>query len=493
MSMEQQVGQVEDLEALPQPIGEYRPIDVWQDHVNHLFYRLRGNELRQFYQTFASADYRLAHALADDYYDKVVKRDASLLKRGPGSGASNAAPRPPDASTLTIMEWGPGNGNLAACFLSRLKTLDREGLVYRRVRYLMVDSHPETLESAKQHPDLAAHRDRIQTLCGDAQQLQGVKEGAVDRIICTELWNDLPTKLLVKKGGDVEEEHMRPNLSEDKAAAVPNWSEFVQAFDARNAEGLKKFPHFFDDLIWEKEYHKVEWKDVPYRKTISEFLRSIDEQVLVPVNLGAFATIKEAKRLLAPNAIGFSSFDAGTSDMKVLNDPEKPCYGQFGGQYSFMINFLLAEGVAKHLGVSSIVLELQREFVGSRLSTNVMTLMDVLACQPQVGSMAQPWELDRLTIRTIQALNGTYESPYERQLDFPLREEAPPHECHELQQTLRSLKRNGLPDTVAYLTEGEIVRAQKDLEPLGYDRESILMALGAPAGPVEYYHFFFRP
>ena len=65
--MEQQVGQVEDLEALPQPIGEYRPVDVWQDHVNHLFYRLRGNELRQFYQTFASADYRLAHALADDY------------------------------------------------------------------------------------------------------------------------------------------------------------------------------------------------------------------------------------------------------------------------------------------------------------------------------------------------------------------------------------------------------------------------------------------
>lgn len=491
--MEQQVGQVDDLEALPQPIGEYRPVDVWQNHINHLFYRLRGNELRQFYQTFASADYRLAHALADDYYDKVVKRDASLLKRGPGSGISNVAPRPLDASTLTIMEWGPGNGNLAACFLSRLKTLDREGLVYRRVRYLMVDSHPETLESAKQHPDLATHRDRIESLCGDAQQLQAVKEGSVDRIFCTELWNDLPTKLLVKKGGDVEEEHMRPNLSEDKAAAVSNWSEFVQAFDARNAEGLKKFPSFFDDLIWEKEYHKVEWKDVPYRKTISEFLRSIDEQVLVPVNVGAFATIKEAKRLLAPNAIGFSSFDAGTFDIKVLNDPEKPCYGQFGGQYSFMINFVLAEAVAKHLGVSSIVIELQREFVGSRLSTNVMTVMEVLASHPQVGSMAHPWELDRLTIRTIQALNATYESPYERQLDFPLREESPPHERHDLQQTLRSLKRNGLPDTVAYLTEGEVVRAQKDLEPLGYDRESILMALGAPAGPVEYYHFFFRP
>lgn len=481
-------GQLQDLDALPQPIGEYRPVDVWQDHINHLFYRLRGNELRRFYQTFASADYRLAHALADDYYENVVRRD-----KAPDPHASHVTRQANDAAHLTIMEWGPGNGNLAACFLSRLKTLDRDGRVYPRVRYLMIDSHPEILESAKQHPDLAAHRDCIEALCADVQDLQGVKEGSVDRIICTELWNDLPTKLLVKKEGDVEEEHMRPNLSEDKAVVISNWSEFVQAFDARNAERLKAFPPFFDDLIWEKEYHKIEWKDVPYRKTISEFLRSIDEQVIVPINVGAYATIKEAKRLLAPNAIGFSCFDAGTSDMKVLNDPEKPCYGQFGGQFSFMINFLLAEAVAKHLGLSSLVLELQREFVGSRLATNVMTLMDVLACHPQVGTMAQPWELDRLTVRTIQALNNSYESPYERQLDFPLREDGPPQERHDLAQTIRSLTRKGLPDTVAYLTEDELLRAQNDLASLGYDRESILMALGAPAGPVEYYHFFFRP
>ena len=38
--------------------------------------------------------------------------------------------------------------------------------------------------------------------------------------------------------------------------------------------------------------------------------------------------------------------------MNVLNDPEKPCYGQFGGQYSFMINFALVEAVAKQLGPS---------------------------------------------------------------------------------------------------------------------------------------------
>ena len=45
--MEQQVGQGENIEALPQPIEECRQVDVWEDHVNHLYYRLRGNGLRR--------------------------------------------------------------------------------------------------------------------------------------------------------------------------------------------------------------------------------------------------------------------------------------------------------------------------------------------------------------------------------------------------------------------------------------------------------------
>jgi hypothetical protein len=211
------------------------------------------------------------------------------------------------------------------------------------------------------------------------------------------------------------------------------------------------------------------------------------------VNLGAAGTIREAKRLLASDAVGFSSFDAGTADMGVLNDPEKPCYGQFGGQYSFMINFALLEMVANHLNVPAVTVEQQREFVGSRLHTNVITVMDLLACHPLAGTKAEPWELDRLAIHTISALNASYQSPYERTLDFPLRGEMPVAERAALQAILSSVSRRGVPDTVAYLTEEELSRAQKDLEQIGYDRESIQMVLGAPAAPIEYCHFFFRP
>jgi|SRR5437016_11892154 len=66
---------LQDADALPQLIGDYKPVDQWQVHINRLFYRFRGDQIRSFYQTFASVDHRLAHALAADYFEKVVKRE----------------------------------------------------------------------------------------------------------------------------------------------------------------------------------------------------------------------------------------------------------------------------------------------------------------------------------------------------------------------------------------------------------------------------------
>ena len=466
---------LQDADALPQLIGDFKPLDQWQTHLNRLFYGLRGDRLRSYYQTFASADYRLAHALAADYYEQVTKRD--------GAVARHAAP-------LSVVELGPGNGNLAACFLTHLKALDNQGAVYPRVRYVMVDWEQPVLDGALAHPDLAAHRSHVEIQCGSIEHLAGVADGSVDRILCNELWNDLPTKLMAKNAGDIEEEYIRPNLSEALHAKIQDWSAFVRAFEERDVDVLKTVPPFLDDLVWEKEYRKVEWKDVPYRKTIAEFLKTIDEQVLVPINLGAFAVLKEARRILAPDAVGLSAFDAGTADRRVLNDPEKPCYGQFGGQYSFMINFALVEAVAKHLGLKRTTIEPQREFVGRSLNTNVITLMDLLATHPSAGPKLAAWEQDRLVLKTIKALNESYDSPYQRALEFPLQKNMPMEERETLNGMLLSLKRTGVPDTVAYLTEEELTSASKDLEGVGYDPDTLNVALTAPPSPVEYHHFF---
>jgi hypothetical protein len=487
---------LQDADALPQLIGDYKPVDQWQVHINTLFYRFRGDQVRSFYQTFASADYRLAHALAADYHERVIARDKA---RGKGQGARGKASDSPTPSpsplvpSLVIHEWGPGNGNLAACFLSHLKVLDKDGVVYPRIRYVLVDWEQAVLDAALAHPDLSSHRDRVETHRGTVDRFEGVADGSVDRIICNELWNDLPTKLMSRQANDIEEEFLRPNLSEAAHAKISDWAAFVRAFEAMDMEALKGFPPFLDDLVWEREYRTVEWKEVPYRKTITDFLKRIDEQVLVPVNLGAYATIKEAKRLLAPQAIGFSSFDAGTADMNVLNDPEKPCYGQFGGQQSFMVNFALAEAVAKQLEAGMMTIESQREFVGRSLGTNVLTLMDLIATHPSAGTRMEPWEQDRLMLKTLRALNETYRSPYARHLDFPIPLEMPPEEREALQALVRSLTPTGIPDTVAYLTEEELTAASKDLEDIGYDPQSFMIALTAPPSPVDYFHAFVRP
>ncbi|MGH7148614.1 MAG: SAM-dependent methyltransferase, partial [Nitrospiraceae bacterium] len=203
---------LQDADALPQLIGDYKPVDQWQVHLNTLFYRFRGDQIRSFYQTFASADYRLAHALAADYFERVVKREKSWGKGGTGqrgsieSGSTDTPATPPSpASPLTVMEWGPGNGNLAACFLSHLKVLDKDGVIYPRIRYVLVDWEQAVLDAAMAHPELSSHRDRVEMHRGTVDRLDGVADGSVDRIICNELWNDLPTKLMSRQGNDIEE------------------------------------------------------------------------------------------------------------------------------------------------------------------------------------------------------------------------------------------------------------------------------------------------
>ena len=175
----------------------------------------------------------------------------------------------------------------------------------------------------------------------------------------------------------------------------------------------------------------------------------------------------------------------------MINDPEKPCYGLFCGQYSFMVNFALVESVASYLGIRAVTIETQREFVGRSLGTNVISLMDLLACSPAPRSL-QPWEQDRLIIKTIHALKGSYRSHYRRRIEFPIRKETPSDERRALEDMLRSLGEDGIPDTVAYVTEEELFGAMGELEQLGYHRDTIMAALAMPPQPIDYRHFFFQ-
>jgi len=98
-----------------------------------------------------------------------------------------------------------------------------------------------------------------------------------------------------------------------------------------------------------------------------------------------------------------------------------------------------------------------------------------------------------LMLKTIRALNETYRSPYARILDFPVPLEVPSQEREALQALVLSLAPTGIPDTVAYLTEEELALASKDLEDIGYDPQSFMIALTAPPSPVDYFHAVVQP
>ena len=474
--MEIRVAHVEEQEeALPQVLGEFAPVDVWQQHMNTLFYGLRGHRVRELYQTFAAADYRLGYALATDYVRRALRRH-------------KAKPETADVP-LTIMEWGGGNGNLAACFLDRVKALDHDAVLYPRLTYRLMDASETVLESAKANADLANHHDRVRFMHATVKELERVPDGSVDRILCNELWSELPTKLVLRKAGEVQEEHLRPNLKETRLHDFPDWAGFVQAFGKADAATLKPLPDFLDDVVWEREYHSIESKTLPFRRLITDVLHRVDEEVLIPANVGAALSLKEAQRLMAPDALGFSSFDAGTADETVLNDPDKPCCTVLGGQWTFMVNVVLLEEVAKQIGAGRVSIEPQKAFIGRNLGANVMSLMDVLASHPNVPE-GEPGKVDQLLLNTMAVLNaGEYTSPYERTLDYPIDPGTPEDTRRELQRLLAGLDRHGVADTVAYVTEHEIMSVADQLETFGYDRRTIHAALTAPPQPVDYFHF----
>ena len=102
-------------------------------------------------------------------------------------------------------------------------------------------------------------------------------------------------------------------------------------------------------------------------------------------------------------------------------------------------------------------------------------------------------ESDAFILETIKAINTSYHSPYQRTIDFPIRETTPPDGREKLEEILRSFQLGGVPDTIAYLTEDEVWGAMQELGQLGYEREGIRAALTAPPQPVDYYHFSFSP
>lgn len=451
-------------------LGEFKPSDQWQTHVNSIFYGIKGPAIHNHFQTYVSLDHRLAHTLAEDFYKQTVGEK-------------------PDDGVWTIQEWGVGNGNLAGCFLSRLKEIDFNQQVYPFTHYILCDESEEILKGAKSNPRLNQHSGRFSTVRVDAENLNCFRPKSVTKIISNEIWDDLATKVLIKNENQFYEEYLCPHLPPDFPEL--NEGNFLQQFQEKDLINLGQRTPFLDAIHWERDFQRVDLSDWPFSKALQNHMQQLSDGIPIPINTGAFATLKKAKELLTPNSLGYTGFDYGMLEYQDLNQEGRPYFNLYGGQYTFMVNFPLLEDVGREIGYSDVKREYQNEYVKQNMEADVTGVVEIVQNHPQVAHM-EGWDRDILMLRTLQALNAVYHSPYPGKLEYPPMPGTPKKQRKLIQQLAKNLSNRGVPDTVAYVTKEEVLAAFKPLRKLGYREKDIEAAFHSPPPPVSFIHIQFK-
>ncbi len=428
------------------PLGDFAPSDKWQNHVNAIFYGTKGPGIHNHFQTYVSLDHRLAHAIADEYYDLA-------LKNGPLDNIQ------------FVQEWGVGNGNLAACFLARLKEIDTQKKVYPKTHYILCDYSWEILKGVRANAKLHPHAGQFSTIQVNAESMDCFKPQSVYKIISNEIWDDLTTKILLKHQGLLYEEYLLPTLSPE----VPNikFDDFTKLFNEKDLAGLKECPPFLEEIVWERDFQRVDISDWPYADTIKAHLEQVADEIPVPINIGAFVTIDRARYLLNETSQGYCGFDYGMPALNDVNTEGRPYFKLYGGQYTCMVNFPLLEAVGKSAGFKTIQRELQHRYIGRTMGTAAASVVELVQNHPEISHM-RPWDIDLLMLNTLHALNAAYQSPYKQKMEYPAMPGTPKKYRKLIQQRVQSLSHAGVPDTVAYVTEKEVHSVAKQLGELGY-------------------------
>ena len=452
------------------PLGDFAPADHWQNHVNAIFYGMKGPGIHNHFQTYVSLDHRLAHAMADEYFAFAMQSD--------------------DLDKIKfVQEWGVGNGNLAACFLSRLKEIDNDNLVYSKTNYVLCDYSMEILKGVRANPNLQPHTDRISTIQVNAESMDCFKQHSIFKIISNEIWDDLTTKILLKHQGLLYEEYLQPTLNPH--VPIANFEEFLQLFNEKNFDRLKDCPPFLEEIIWERDFQRVDISDWPYAEVIKSHLDKVADEIPIPINIGAFATVERARFLLEEKCQGYCGFDYGMPTLKDLNTEGRPYYKLYGGQYTCMVNFPLLEEMGKSVGFKDIENEHQHRYLGRTINSPVISVVELVQNHPEISQM-RPWDIDLLMLNTLHALNGTYQSPYKRKMEYPAMPGTPKKFRKLIQQCLNALDPRGVPDTVAYITKEEIRLATKRLLKLGYRDKDLQAGFINIDQPISFVHMNFQ-
>lgn len=364
--------------------------------------------------------------------------------------------------------------------------IDRDCMVYPKTYYIPCDYSWEIIKGVKARTDLQMHLGRVSLARLSAYNLGCLKEKSISKLISNELWDDLSTKVFVKMKADVVEEHLQPRIDRDHLQGIDDLDRFVKDFNASDLERLKDYPPFMNNIVWEREYRPVDWTGISCGRIIRTMFKNIEESIDIPVNVGAIKTIESAYRLLQEGG-SYSAFDYGLMNFETLNNPDTECYNIYGGQYTFLVNLPLMERVARFIGFKGVFLERQRHFIQRCLGERMISLIEIVETHPEFNTI-QSWERDLLFLKTMQMLNKKYNSPYKRSIEIIPQEEAPEEAKDAIRKLAASLKPDGVPDTVAYISEGEVFSLVNEFLELGYREDRLRDIFYKRERRVDYFH-----
>ena len=446
-------------------LGDFKPSNEWQTHINEIFYSIQGPGIHDHFQTYVSQDHRLAHALAEDYFNQALKKRAN-----------SAQPR-------FIMEWGVGNGNLAGCFLTHLQSIDTEGQIYPLTRYILCDFSMEILKGARKNLRLKNHAGKFFTIQIDANYMDCFREQSVDKIISNEIWDDLSTKILLKQDNSLYEEYLQPLIDPDKVDI--DFDSFIKLFNEKKLDYLKDRPQILSFILWERTYQRVDIDDWPHAEILQAHVDCLKNEIPVPINLGALATLECAHYLLSKDGLGYTGMDYGMYSLRELNCSGRPYFNLYGGQYTFMVNFELLCDWAQAIGFVSIEKEHQHRYVEKHLQDRVFSVLELVRTHHNAPNMA-PWDRDILMLKTLHILNKAYKSPYQSKMKYPAMDGTPDSQRQKITELADRLSIYGVPDTVAYVSEKEVKQVAVNLADLGYDEADYVALFQGPIEPISF-------
>ena len=167
---------------------------------------------------------------------------------------------------------------------------------------------------------------------------------------------------------------------------------------------MKNCPHVLPLIFWEKAYQRVDIDDWPLTEVLQAHVNLLENEIPVPVNLGALATLERARYLLSNDGLGYTGIDYGMHSLRELNQPERPYFNLYGGQYTCMVNFELLCDWARAGGFSSVEKEYQHLYVGKHLQNKFISVLELVQTPHNAPDMP-PWDRDILMLKTLPILN----------------------------------------------------------------------------------------